>query len=77
MGNFKKALEWWPVFIGALALAAGAGALQWRVSAVESRMAATCATASEMDVRLARVEEAVAQLPEIRGDIKELLRRSK
>lgn len=73
MGNFKKTLEWWPVIVAVLVGSAAAGAFQVRVGALEAK-ADKC---DALESRIVRVEEAVSQLPEIRSDIKELLRRSK
>jgi len=75
MASYKKLLEWWPLFLAVLGLAAGAGALQIRVSQAEATACAVEEKANAMDSRLSRVEEAIGQLPEIRADIKELLRR--
>jgi len=65
-------LLFWPIIVAALALTAAARVFQYRVGALEEKAAKLDA----IDVRVARVEEAVGQLPEIRAYIKELLKRS-
>lgn len=77
MGNFRKMWEWWPLFLAVLGMAAGVGAFQVRVSEMEEQVDANLASVREFDVRVARLEEAITQIPEIRADIKILLRRSK
>lgn len=72
MSVMRKVLVFWPILAAVVALTAAAGTMQYRIGAVEGK----AEQISAMDVRLARVEEAVGQLPEIRADIKELLKRS-
>jgi len=72
MSVMRKVLVFWPILAAVVALTAAAGAMQYRIGAVEEK----AEQVSALDVRLAHVEEAVAQLPEIRADIKELLKRS-
>ena len=77
MSAFKKVVFFWPVLLAILAVTAAAGVLQYRVGAVESKASETACEVAEINTRVARMEEAIGQLPEMRSDIKELLRRSK
>lgn len=77
MANFRKIMEVWPILVAFLGVAAAAGAIQVKVSALESHTEQDRSEFHDLDNRLVRVEEAISQLPEIRQDVKELLKRTR
>ena len=72
MSVMRKVLVFWPILAAVVALTAAAGGMQYRMGAEGAK----AEQVSALDVGQAGVEEAVGQIPEIRADIKELLKRS-
>ena len=68
---------WAPIFISILCLATFWGIIKADTANLKDAVASSCVKIDSHETRISKVEQAVVEIPEIRKDIKELLRRVK
>lgn len=72
-------MKYWPLVLGILTFAVGYGALAYSVHANVVDDAITHEFVRQgvesNSIRIARLEQAISEIPEIKKDVKELLRR--
>ena len=75
--TFNQLMHFWPLVAAVLAVTAAVGASGVKMQQTEEHTKELATKVSAQSQQIAKLEEAVAQLPEIRQDIKEILRRVK
>jgi hypothetical protein len=66
---------WAPIFISILCLATFWGIMKADTQNLKDAVSASCIKIDGHETRISKVEQAIIEIPEIRKDIKELLRR--
>jgi Tfp pilus assembly protein PilO len=74
---FNQLMHFWPLVAAVVAIAAAVGASGTKLQQNEENTLALTAQVNAQSKQIAKLEEAVTQLPEMRQDIKEILRRVK
>jgi len=75
-GVFASVIKFWPLMAAGAVTIAGWGSTQQKVSDGEKKYEILEERTRRAEDRLARVEQAITELPDIRKDIKEILRRT-
>lgn len=68
-------IAWAPIFISILCLATFWGILKADTANLKEVVSSSCVKIDAHETRISKVEQAALEIPEIRKDIKELLRR--